>query len=380
MIPVKHCYLDKLRLLLMLLICLNPYASLASIDDEVAEISARAQNVNALNKKEKGAWLPVPIPVSNPTIGTGLQAALLYLHPKTSVDPTVPNSTSGIVGMYTDSRSWFAGGFHDDNFKDDLYRFRALAGTGKFNLDYFGIGDDSPLKDEPVPYSISTDIIFSQLLRRIPGTENWYGGIRYAFTRSNVSFDEEANPEYPSVINNAITSSMGLITSYDSRNNNYYPTRGSLFELTWVANDDALGSDFNFRKLTSFYNYYAPVSEKSVVALRANIADANGDVPFYLLPTLRLRGFPAGRYKDNSMLSGHAEWRHKPIRRWGYILFFEAGSVADTIDNILQSDIVTAYGGGVRWQVIENKLLNLGLDIGISEDDYAVYINIGERF
>lgn len=52
--------------------------------------------------------------------------------------------------------------------------------------------------------------------------------------------------------------------------------------------------------------------------------------------------------------------------------------MADTLDNII--DTVTAYGGGVRWQVTEDKLLNLGLDVGFSNDDYAISVNIGERF
>ncbi|MCK4674716.1 MAG: hypothetical protein KAT61_02290, partial [Gammaproteobacteria bacterium] len=60
--------------------------------------------------------------------------------------------------------------------------------------------------------------------------------------------------------------------------------------------------------------------------------------------------------------------------------FFEAGSVANTLNNIMHSETITAYGGGVRWQVTEDKLLNLGLDAGISDNDYAIYINIGERF
>ncbi len=59
----------------------------------------------------KGNFVAVPIPISNPTVGTGLQAALLYLHPKKDTQPQ--NSTSGIVGMYTDSNSWLAGIFHD---------------------------------------------------------------------------------------------------------------------------------------------------------------------------------------------------------------------------------------------------------------------------
>ena len=365
---------------ILLFICFAPILSQASIEDEVAEIIDRTRNSNAFSKKEQGAWLPVPIPVSNPTIGTGLQAALLYLHPKTSADPEIPNSTSGIAGLYTDSDSWFVGGFHDGSLKNDLYRFRALAGTGKFNLDYFGIGDDSDLNDNPIPYSISTDAMFAQALRRLPKSENWYIGLRYAFIRSTVAFNENMDAGVPVVSDDSITSSLGLITNYDSRDNNYYPLSGSYFEFVWSANDEAIGSDFDFRKLTSFYNYYLPVTEESTLALRANIADANGDVPFYLLPTLRLRGFPAGRYKDNSMLSGHVEWRHKPVPRWGYILFIEAGSVADTIDNILQTDIVTAYGGGIRWQVTADKLLNLGVDVGFSDNDYAIYVNVGERF
>ena len=30
---------------------------------------------------DKGAWMAVPIPFANPTLGAGLQAAILYLHP-----------------------------------------------------------------------------------------------------------------------------------------------------------------------------------------------------------------------------------------------------------------------------------------------------------
>jgi outer membrane protein assembly factor BamA len=368
------------RLLFLILVYLTSCKSLASFDDEVAEMSGRIDSIKSINKKEQGTWLPVPIPISNPTIGTGLQATLLYLHPKDSADPTVLNPTSGIVGMYTDSDSWFSGGFHDGNWENDLYRFRVLGGSGKFNLDYFGIGDDSNLRDNPIPYSISTDVVFTQFLTRFPGSEDWYAGFRYSYIRSNVSFDEEANPELPTVTNNMVTSSLGLVANFDSRDNNYYPTKGSYFELVLAVNDEAIGSDFDFTKLTSFYNHYLPVTNKSIIAVKVNLADTNGDVPFYLLPTLRLRGFPAGRYKDNSILSVHTEWRHKPVPRWGYILFVEAGRVANTLDNIPESETITAYGGGVRWQVTEDKLLNLGLDVGFSDSDSAIYVNIGERF
>lgn len=325
--------------------------------------------------------MPVPIPVANPTIGAGLQAALLYLHQQTSADPTVPNATSGIVGMYTDTDSWFAGGFHDGNWKDDLYRFRILAGRGEFNLDFFGTGDDSLLRDNPIPFSIATDAVFSQLLRRIPGSEDWYLGLRYVYFRSNVVFNiGSLIPGLPPVTDDMTTSSLGVMANYDSRDNNYYTSSGSYFEVVWTRDNDAWGSDFSFDKLTSFYNFYYPLSEKSVLALRAHVANAHGDIPFYLLPSLRLRGFPAGQYKDNSSLSGHVEWRRKIHPRWGFILFYEAGNITESMNRILQADTVKAYGCGIRWQVTENKLLNLGIDIGFSKDDYAVYVQVGEKF
>ena len=61
-------------------------------------------------------------------------------------------------------------------------------------------------------------------------------------------------------------------------------------------------------------------------------------------------------------------------------MFYEAGSVADSMDRIFQADTITAYGGGIRWQVTDDKLLNLGVDVGFSDDDYAVYVQVGEKF
>ena len=65
------------------------------IDQQVEDTQKGAELIPA-----KGNFVAVPIPISNPTVGTGLQAALLYLHPKKD-DSQSQNSTSGIVGMYT---------------------------------------------------------------------------------------------------------------------------------------------------------------------------------------------------------------------------------------------------------------------------------------
>jgi len=373
--------LNNIIQLIILLTLTVPGISWSAIEQDIIDQADRSNEIKGVVRDVKGTWLPVPIPVSNPTIGSGLQAALLYLHPQTSKDPSVPSATSGIVGMYTDTDSKLVGGFHDGNWKEDLYRFRALAGTGEFNLDYYGSTNDPTLRDNPVPYSISSDIILSQLLRRIPGSQDWYLGLRYMYIDSNVTFDPgNLSSGLPPISDDMVTSSLGLMLTYDSRDNNYYPTSGSHAEAVWMRDKETWGSDFEFNKLTSFYNYYHQLSPKDILAFRVNLATTDGDVPFYLLPSLKLRGFAAGRYKDNSAISGHVEWRRKFLPRWGFILFSEAGSVADSVDSLFKAKTITSYGGGIRWQVTQDKKLNMGIDVGYSDGESAVYIQVGEKF
>jgi len=370
----------ELKFLIVLSLILPAATVFASIEDDVIRQADQARDIKALAVKPQGTWLPVPIPVSNPTIGTGLQAAILYLHPKKSEDSTVPNATSGIMGMYTDTESWFVGGFHDGNWREDRYRFRILGGAGEFDLDFFGTGDDPILADNPLSYKLRSDVLIAQSLRRLPGS-HWYLGARYMLIDSEVTFDVgNFFPGLPPISTNMATSGLGLMVTFDTRDNNYYPTSGSHFELVWTSDDEAWGSDYNFDKLTSFYNHFFSITAKDTLALRAALADTAGDPPFYLLPSLRMRGFPAGRYKDESSLSGHVEWRRKFLPRWGGLLFVEAGSVADSMADLFHAETITSYGGGVRWQVSKDKNLNLGVDVGFSGDDREIYVKIGERF
>ncbi|MFV2059516.1 MAG: BamA/TamA family outer membrane protein [Gammaproteobacteria bacterium] len=356
--------------------------SYAVVEYDVVTETEKAQAINSKKTKLKGTWLPVPIPVSNPTIGTGLQAAILYLHPKTSTDPEVPDATSGIAGMYTDSDSWMLGGFHDGNWNEDLLRYRLAIGTGEFNLDYFGLNEQSPLKDNPIPYTITSNVMFAQLLHRIPSTRDWYLGMRYVYSNSELKFNIFDATELPpnANANNLTTSGLGIISNYDSRDNNYYPTSGDYFEIVLSRDSDSWGSDFEFDKLSSFYRHYFAITEKDTVALQARYDTVSGNAPFYLLPFLQMRGFAAGKYQSDVTLSGHVEWRHKFHPRWGFVTFYEAGSVSNTASDIFKNETVDSYGVGIRWQVTKDKKLNLGIDVAKSDTDSAVYIKVGESY
>jgi outer membrane protein assembly factor BamA len=333
----------------------------------------------AVGDKHKGSWLPIPIPMANPTLGTGLVGTLLYLHSEDS--PDEPTATSGVGALYTDSESWFVGGFHDDYWFDDSLRFKALIGTGDFNLDYYGVGDSSDFADDPIDYKASTDITILQLLGRISKTSDWYLGVRHTYTSANVVFDLSDQSELlPEVGGSLKTSSVGFMVSRDTRNDNYFPTQGHYLEAGYHRARDRWGSDFDYDKYTGFYNHYLKLTAAGTLALRGDISVADGDTPFYMLPTLKMRGFPSGKYRDDVAISAHIEWRHKFKPRWTYIAFAELGNVAKDFKAAIEGDLVTSIGGGIRWQVLASKSLNLGLDVGLSGDDKALYIQIGERF
>lgn len=364
--------------LVLLVLAISP--AIASVEEEIIWQSEQILPVEPVPEDQEGTWVPVPIPISNPTVGTGLQATLLFLHPQKAEDRTLPNTTSGLLGLYTDSESWMVGLFHDGSFRRDFIRFRFIGGTGDFNLDYFGSGEDSELEDDPIEYSLRSDILGWQFLLEVPETENWHMGLHYMYLNTDVTFDETIFPDLPPVSKNMTTSSFGLVVSYDDRDNSYYPTSGSRFNVVLTEDGQATGSDFDFLRLSTFFSHFLSLGDKNVIALRAMLKDTEGDTPFYLLSNLSMRGFALGKYKDNSSLSGHIEWRHKFSRRWGAVLFGEVGSTADEINKLIHSETISAYGGGVRWKVVEDKELHLSLDAGFSGGDSAVYIRVGEQF
>lgn len=339
-----------------------------------------AQEVGDVAPKQ-GRWVPVPIPVSNPTVGTGLQGVLMYLHPARKEDTQSPNSTSGLAGMYTDSKSWAAALFHDGYWADDTYRFRGILGYGEFNLKFYGIGDSPVFGNNPLDYEFSGWAFMPKFQRRIPKTDHWFGGVHYLFIEADVLINtSKVSSILPDVGRNVRTAGLGLLASYDSRDDNYYPSQGISFESKWGNYSENWGGDFEYDKLNTFFNYYHPIKDKSVLALRANLQNSDGRVPFFDLPYLDMRGFSRDRYRDKHTFSLHAEGRHKFKPRWGAVAFIEVGWFGNSIEDMSTNPTIFSYGGGVRWQVTKDKKLNLGVDVAFSTDDNSIYIQVGEKF
>ncbi len=365
----------KITKFLLLLVVVPVYAADKENTDEIIDESIQTASVY----ESKGQWVPVPIPVSNPTVGTGLQAVLMYLHPKHA--ESTHNSTTGLVGMYTDTDSWFTSIFHDGSSVNDTIRYTGFLGAAHMNLHFYGIGDSTIIGDRSIPYGFDMIVTSGKVQIRIPDTSHWFAGINYIYIDSDTTVrTADIIPGMPDLNGTIKTAGLGLMVTYDSRDNNYFPAQGQWFESKWVDYGENWGGDMTYSKSTSFLNHYQPLYENVIVALRTRLQTSSGDVPFFDLPSLQMGGFSNGRYRDQNTWSFHSEGRYKFKPHWGLIGFYEVGWFNSKLGDIFDGRRITSYGTGLRWQVTENKQMHLGLDIAFSTDEEAIYIRIGERF
>lgn len=366
----------------LLLASVSPY-SLAQFGDMApgGEAPAQAGEKEKFGFGKTPGYLIMPIPIANPTIGTGLAATALFNYKHNYDDTESPTSSTGLFGMYTNTDSWMAGAFQRSYLAEDQYRVSAFIGYMSLNLEFFGIGDDSPLANNPIDYNVSGVFTRPRFLTEIFDTQ-WYLGAQwiYADLSSEIK-GGVADVPLPPLETSEKLSALGFVSQYDSRDSIWAAHKGNYFELAYNRYDERWGSDRDYNLVTTFYNHYFTLADPLVLGIRAKGDFSNGDVPYYALPSLDLRGFPSTRYRDNNALSvqGELRWQFKP--RWGAVFFGGVGKVYDEWSNFTSANNIPAGGAGIRWLAAKKEGINLALDVAKGAGtDIVWYFRIGEEF
>ncbi|HVY08227.1 MAG TPA: hypothetical protein VHB46_19785, partial [Burkholderiales bacterium] len=132
-----------------------------------------------VDAKAGGEWVLMPIPVSNPSIGTGLALTALHLFPFGGASQP---SLIGAGAAITSNGTWVAGGGTKLRLDEDRWRLTAGGGVGSLHYDFFGIGEDAGNKDQSIPLVTRTVAAVGSLLRRVGEGLYAGGGLRYAGT------------------------------------------------------------------------------------------------------------------------------------------------------------------------------------------------------
>jgi hypothetical protein len=136
---------------------------------------------------------------------------------------------------------------------------------------------------------------------------------------------------------------------------------------------DRDGGRYSFDRVQIDLQQYVPiVNNARLIALRGRFADlrsdAGRDVPFYLQPTLgggySLRGLPAYRLRDRSLLLMQAEYRWQVNMFIAGALFYDTGTVAARPRDLSLGKLSHDYGIGVRAGYQANAALRADLAFG----------------
>ena len=324
-----------------------------------------------------GNVIAVPIPISNPTFGTGLVLVSAYYYGQTEAQKKVqPASFTGAGGVYTDNKSYAFGAVHQQYWNEDRWRLTASGGYADFKLK---LSEPIPENDGSIDWLLSGYFAQLSLSRRIADT-SWYLGA----TARYLDLKQAIQPfsDYPSfnAVSEVTSPSLGATVLFDTRDN---PTNA----YTGLRVDgQALFSSSVGRRNTNYQSYYARF--RSYHQLKAPVVIAwdfsgcvkSGKIPLWDTCRVGLRGFPATRYLGKSSLSAQVEARWNVRKRWGMVAFAGAGLIGDATRVSYEDDLIPSYGVGLRFMVMKAQRINLRIDYARSDDSSAWYLGIAEYF
>lgn len=180
------------------------------------------------------------------------------------------------------------------------------------------------------------------------------------------------------------TNSVSWQKVYDSRDNIYDPKRGKRVSATVQWAGYGLGGDFDYYKFTGEYRNYKAIGNNQVIAFRARLGWAQGDVPYSALYTLggadTLRGFEDDQFRGKKMYNATLEYRVPIFNKVTGVLFTDMGDAWDAPHVTWYDDDKSfniSVGAGVR---ISTPIGPIRLDYGVSKDDNKFHFSFGGQF
>ncbi|WP_162250357.1 BamA/TamA family outer membrane protein [Pseudoxanthomonas sp. Root630] len=234
----------------------------------------------------------------------------------------------------------------------------------------------------PVAISYNADGIASlqQVFRRV-GEHDLYVGLAWIYMDIDLSFDSDGDRDRFTEGELASRSSgLGLSLEYDSRDNPFTPSRGWLGAIEGNAYDHAIGSDNDFQSYRSHGYAYFPLHRRMVLGARVDLRWANGDIPFYRLPYIDLRGIGSARYQDRRAAVLETEARWSLGARWALVGFIGAGRTWGRHNDFGDASSRVAKGSGFRYLLARQLGMYAGIDYAWGPEDETFYIQVGSAW
>ena len=336
----------------------------------------------------RGTFVVAPMPISSPALGTGLVPVLGYIFPLRKDDKRSRPSVVGAAGLVTNNGTRGFAAYGDLFFGEDTYRITSLYVRGNLNYDLYGVGASAGRVGRKLPLQQTGQVFRAEVLRRVGwefflGVRFWTGSSEIV-ARLNGGTPPEVTPP-PDLELHTTLRALGLRLNRDTSPNRFYPTSGTLLDLTSDFFSEAIGSKYSFQAYRFTFNKYGSLSKNQVLAYNLFVCGTGGDPPFYgncvYGSNNELRGYTAGRYLDRYMFATQLEYRLSLPKRFGAVAFGGIGEVVPGGSQIFRStNFLPAGGGGLRFQLSKKYRVNLRADIARGKDSWTWGMGVGEAF
>ncbi|HSC52308.1 MAG TPA: hypothetical protein VLC98_01710 [Phnomibacter sp.] len=331
---------------------------------------------------EMKGFLPIPMIITEPAVGGfGGVLALAFLSPK-KVPPgksyVAPDITIGF-GMYTANNSWMAGGGRIGSFPKAGIKYRAFAGFGSLNLDFYR--DLPQLGEKKFGFNIKAIPLLLSMSKSL-GKSDVYLGLQYSLGKIDLTpkFLDQ-HPEYfPDKDFESRVAQLAGFVDIDKHDNFFTPNKGYRVNVLFGANDNWTGSDYEYQKLTSFVTGFYPIKKNWISGIRFDAQHIFGKAPFYLLPSIDLRGVPKARYQGVTTALVETEQRIDFKRRWSAVVFGGLGKAMMDNQSFGEANLVYNYGTGFRYLLARAFGIRAGIDVAGGPDSFGWYIVVGHNW
>ena len=327
-------------------------------------------------------FVPIVQPITDPALGVGAAAGVGLFHempirrpakdeaPERLLLPT----TTFVAGGATANGSSGGGGGHYHTWSDDRVRYFGAAGYGVLDLDWYGQSGALP---ESVPYDRTGGALVQKFDLQV-GDLPIHAGLRQRFITADSDFQQPGpglgieSDEFQSK-----SGGLGLGATYDSRDHPFSPSEGILATLEWLAYSSAFGGDFRYGTYSGRFARYHRLRHDVVTAVRFEAEATSGDVPFYDLPALSMRGLPALRHVDRNAVLAELELRYDATDRWSVLAFGGVGRTFESVSAFEDAEDAWSAGGGARYLVVQELGIRMGIDVARGPDETVVYFSFG---
>lgn len=327
-------------------------------------------------KLQKGNFVVVPIPISNPTLDTGLVAGAAYFYGQNPEQQKAqPASVTAVAAMYTSNDSRAAAIVQQNYWREDRWRFTGALGAADLRLSLRA--PDESGDTENLDWRINGAFLFARLSRKITG--NWYGGVFARSIDANQSLESgEESLDYDTEDVRSV--GLGLTAEYDSRDMPINTYSGRNLKIQGLFNDEAIGSKHTYQSYEISFRSYHELTDSLVLAWELQGCQREGTVPLWDSCLIKLRGFSVTDYLGKSSLSAQAEIRWRLGKRWGIVAFGGGGKIDESFSGLGEGASTPSYGVGLRFSVLPAKRVNMRLDYAKSRDSDAIHFSVGEAF